>query len=167
MHIFQNETEPIRIVAMNDTGTGVTGATVTLVIRRNDDGYYWNGGAFQSGAASVSMSETDATNLAGHYHYAWDTTDQAVGRYQMFASCASAGVVNSPWCGDLVIDQAVADAVIAQHLGAGTLGAYINTMKKYIANSLTVTGIDYSIKEDDGVTQFASGTLTTTGRTPA
>ncbi|MEE8599344.1 MAG: hypothetical protein V3S69_07575 [Dehalococcoidales bacterium] len=38
------------------------GATVTLVIRRKSDGYYWTGSAWQAGATTVATTE-DTTGL--------------------------------------------------------------------------------------------------------
>lgn len=67
-----------------------------------------------------------------------------------------AGSAGDPWSTDI-------DGVYAP----GTAGEYVNRIKKYVSNKLTVSGSTYSIKEDDGTTEFESGTITTTERTPS
>lgn len=47
---------------INFIGWWSSGKTVTLIIRRKSDGYYWTGSAWQAGAATVACTE-DATNL--------------------------------------------------------------------------------------------------------
>ena len=100
--IALGETERIIVVALSATSTGVTGATITLTIKRDADGYFWNGTTFQSGATTVTMTETDATNLAGYYHYDFvpKTTDF---RVTIKATTATAGVTNAPWSGQLYV----------------------------------------------------------------
>ena len=67
-----------------------------------------------------------------------------------------AGSAGDPWGTDI-------DGVYA----AGTAGDYLNRVKKYVANKLTVSGSTYSVKEDDGSTEFEGGTTTTTERSPS
>lgn len=67
---------------------------------------------------------------------------------------------------NISVDE-IFDEAIAGHLTAGTFGDYINRIKKYTANKITILGTSYSVKEDDGTTEFEGGTTTTTERTPA
>lgn len=52
------------------------------------------------------------------------------------------------------------------YYGDGSLADYINRIKKYTVNRLTVSNEEYTIFEDDGVTEFEKGTLNHTERTP-
>lgn len=64
------------------------------------------------------------------------------------------------------IASAVWDTLVSAHLIVGSFGAYLNRIKKYTTNRLTQTGNVYSIKEDDAVTEFESGSTTETERAP-
>lgn len=66
-----------------------------------------------------------------------------------------AGSAGDPWSAD--VDGGYAE---------GTAGDYINRIKKYVANRLVVSGGAYSIKEDDGTTEFEGGTISSTERAP-
>lgn len=204
----QNSTERIRILALDSVSAGVTGATVLLSIRRDADGQYWNGSSFGASFNTVAMTETDATNRAGEYHYDFDTTGLADAAYSFRATTASSTVVNDPWIGELKIGgfvdnidaaistrsshsaadvwaaatrtltasldptaAAIADAVcdefVAGHLVFGSVGHYLNTIKKYVANKLEISGTTYTLYEDDASTPYETGTSTTTERTPS
>tara|TARA_R110002126_G_scaffold50022_3_gene137860 strand:+ start:512 stop:1570 length:1059 start_codon:yes stop_codon:yes gene_type:complete len=57
-------------------GAGQTGKTVNCVIRRRNDGlFYDNAGAFGAGVTVIAMTEEDSTNLAGLYTYQADLTE--------------------------------------------------------------------------------------------
>lgn len=51
-------------------------------------------------------------------------------------------------------------------INPGNVADYINRVKKYATNRIVITGNSYSVKEDDGVTEFESGFVTTTERVP-
>lgn len=59
----------VTFLAYDSSHAAVTGATVTAKIFRFSDGAYWNGTGFQAAPISVSLTETDAANLPGLYHY--------------------------------------------------------------------------------------------------
>lgn len=56
---------------------------------------------------------------------------------------------------------------VASGYNPGTAGDYLNRVKKYAANRVVITGTAYSVKEDDGTTEFEGGTLTPTERAPS
>ncbi len=89
--------EGTRIVCMfrDSANAGVSGATVTLAIRKDSDGLWWNGSSWQSSYTTVSMSETNATNLAGCYHYDFRPTSGDFSAI-LKAETSHASVVNSP-----------------------------------------------------------------------
>lgn len=148
----QNSTERIVVTALDSSSAGVTGATITLTIRRNADGYYWDGAAFGASFSSVSMTETDATNMAGYYHYDFNTNGLADAVYTVRATTLTAGVVNGPWTGEIRIGGWVDDVVLG---------------RKYLKNKLTISGSTYTLYDDDGTTILETGTTSTTNRTPA
>jgi hypothetical protein len=94
------ETFRISVVALDAARAGVTAATVTLLIRRDSDGYYWNGTTFQSAATTVTMTETNATNLPGYYHHDFKPPTTDCG-YTYRATSASATITNKPFDGQL------------------------------------------------------------------
>ena len=60
------------------------------------------------------------------------------------------------------------DESVSTHLTPGTVGDYLNRVKKYATNKVDLDpqAGTYSVKEDDGVTEFEAGTATPTERTP-
>lgn len=99
----QNSTERIRLIALDSSNAGVTGATVLLSIRRDADGFYWSGAAFGAGFNTVAMTETDATNRAGEYHYDFNTSGLADAVYSFRATSVTAAIINDPWEGEIKI----------------------------------------------------------------
>lgn len=95
--------EPTRIVTMarDSAGAGVTGATLSLKIYRNVDGYYFNGTGFQSSATSLTMTETSSANMPGVYHY--DFLPHTAFRGIIYITTATAGVVNDPFVATLLV----------------------------------------------------------------
>lgn len=55
---------------------------------------------------------------------------------------------------------------VATHAAAGNVADYINKTKKYTTNRVVISGNDYSVKEDDGVTEFEAGVVNTAERAP-
>lgn len=102
--IQQGETERVKVYAVDSSAAGVTGATLTCTIRRDSDGYFWNSTTnnWQSGATTFSLTETDSTNLAGWYHYDFSPSGTDF-RCSIMVTTATAGVVNDPWGGDLIV----------------------------------------------------------------
>lgn len=96
--------EPVRVTVMarDSASAGVTGDTITLAIRKDSDGSWWNGTGFQSSYTTVTMTETDSTNLAGVYHYSLTPpgTDFSCTYY---AEAADVTVVNTPFVGALKV----------------------------------------------------------------
>lgn len=104
------ETDRVVVDAVDATGAGVTGATVLLSIRRASDGYYWDATSkvFTSAFSTVTMTQTDSTNLPGCYHYDFKpTTTDFKAHYH--ATTATAGVVNDPWDEDVIVGYWVDD----------------------------------------------------------
>lgn len=48
-----------------------------------------------------------------------------------------------------------------------TFGGYIEKIKKYVANKMTISGSAYTIKDDDQTTTYETGTTDATGRDPS
>lgn len=122
MNFQQNETVPIEVRALDGSRNGVTGATITLTIKRHSDGHFWNGSAFQSGVATVAMSEVDATNFAGLYRYSFNTNGLADDYYTVKVTSSTTTVINDPWAGSFrvggFVDNIVAASAIASAVGA-------------------------------------------------
>lgn len=67
--VDKNATRRIYVHLRTSGTANLTSGSPTLTIVRQSDGYFWTGSAFQSGAATVNMSELDATNAPGIYYY--------------------------------------------------------------------------------------------------
>lgn len=132
VRIQQNSTERIRLTALDVSGVGVTGATIALSIRRDSDGYHWNGSSFQSGYITVSMSAVDATNHPGKYYYDFNTNGLSDDTYLIYATTANSGVANKPWEGELKV------------------GGYIDNIDASITSRATVTSLLAGVIESEG-----------------
>lgn len=73
--VDKNTTRRIYVHLKTSATANLTGVTPTLTIIRESDGFFWTGSAWQAGAATVNMSELDATNAAGVYYYAFAVPD--------------------------------------------------------------------------------------------
>ena len=60
-------------------GAGITGLSPHLHIRRNVDGQWWTGAAWNAGVQVLNFTEKDSTNEPGFYYY--DYTPTATGTY--------------------------------------------------------------------------------------
>ena len=148
MDIYElNATIRLEVWALNSSNAGVTSASVTLAIKRNSDGQWWNGSAFQAGVSSVSMTETDATNFAGLYHYDFVTTGLATATYTCKATTATAAVTNDPWITTVRSGGYVTDIELA---------------RKHVANKVEITAGAYIVYDDDGTTTLEAGTTSVT-----
>lgn len=141
--------------------TGITNANFSKLLFKDNapsgDAITVTESGSSPGVYHVAFTPTQA----GNYTYlVWETAKPKVRwteNYQVGDAIPSAEQV-----ADAVLDEAVAG-----HVSAGTLGDYINRIKKYVANRLVITGTAYSVKEDNGSTEFQSGTITTGERAPS
>lgn len=103
-----NESSRIKILARTLAGALATGQTFDLAIRRDVDGWWWNGSGFQSAYTTVTMTETDVTNLAGVYHYDFtpSVTDFTA---TFYAENAVPATTADPYVGEIVVGYWVDD----------------------------------------------------------
>lgn len=91
---YIGETVGIGTPVLIDASNGpVTGATVTLTIRRNSDGYTWNGSAFASGTNTVNMTET----IPGKYRYDFDVPGATAYECELVAEDTGGTAINGPY----------------------------------------------------------------------
>lgn len=64
------------------------------------------------------------------------------------------------------IVDGVLDELVSDHLLPGSVGDYLNRTKKYVANRIVKNSGVYSVKEDDGSTEFEAGTISNIERKP-
>lgn len=151
MSIVSNgETDRISLQAIDVFGNGATGETIDLIIRNKETNEYFNGTAFQAAFASVAMSETDATNLPGIYHYDFLSPLSNV-RVTYVAYPQGTNVATKQFTGEAQIGEWVDDVICT---------------RKYVKNKFTRTGNDYTIFEDDKTTPFATGFIGENRREP-
>lgn len=113
------------------------------------------------GVYHITFTPTAAGSGAGTYAYlVWETAKPNIRWTESFE--VGTGI---PLAADIA--DAVWDEVLAAHLAAGSAGEYANRVKKYATNKLTISGSTYSVKEDNAVDEFESGTITTNQRTPS
>lgn len=109
--IQNSQTERIEVVALDSSGSPVTGLSdVLLAIRRISDDFYFdfNDSTFKGSGWTTrqqQMSELDATNDAGLYTYDFNTAGLSDDNYQMRSESATA--VNFPKTGELKVGDYV------------------------------------------------------------
>ena len=101
LRLAQGETDDIDLWALTATGAGDTGETVTLKIRRNDTGQYWNGATWAA-SGTVTMSEVSAAQSPGLYRYAL-TAPLADTMLVYFATTSSTTIKNFPQAGAALV----------------------------------------------------------------
>lgn len=123
--IQSGETYRAWVLALNATPAGATGATLTADIRRDADGYWWDGTGFQSAHTTVTLTETDATNLPGFYHYDFNpnVTDFTC---VIRVATATAAVVNDPWLISLAVGYWADDINLLSDLATAATLASLN-----------------------------------------
>lgn len=141
--------------------TGITNANFSKLLFKD--------GVASADAITVTESGTSpgvynvsfTPSAAGFYTYlVWETAKPKIRwteNFQVGDAIPSAASVA----------DAILDELVSAHLTAGSLGDYINRVKKYVANRLVITGTTYSVKEDNGSTEFQGGTITTGERAPS
>lgn len=64
------------------------------------------------------------------------------------------------------VAQEILDAPVPSFNVPGSVADYLNRTKKYVANRVLISGGTFVIKEDDGLTDFETGTITPSERKP-
>lgn len=68
------------------------------------------------------------------------------------------------------IEEVIAEEVLQSPVPSfnvpGTVSDYLNKTKKYTSNRVLISNGLYTIKDDDGLTDFETGTITPSERTP-
>lgn len=103
---------------------------------------------------SIGASEI-ATDAIGSDEIATD----AIGASEIGASAITSSEFAQS-AGDKVWNTAPQDGSPTTALG------YLDAIKKYVANKMTIVGTDYEIFKDDQTTSYATGTTNSTGRDP-
>lgn len=140
MRIQTGETERIEVVALDASRDPVTGKSdLLLQIRRVSDGQYYdfNDDTFKAAGWTTrqqALTETDATNDPGNYHYDFDTSaitnPTADDTYQMRVDQSpGTDVKNLPATGELHVGQFVDD-----------IDAAISTRSSHTAASVWAVG---------------------------
>lgn len=84
---------------------GQINKTMYINVRRDTDGFYWNGSAFQAGVVNIVMSQTpDFNNEPGYYYY--DYTWTTVGKYRITIKDGATPVLVSQTIGYVCYDYA-------------------------------------------------------------
>lgn len=94
------EKDRIYVQAVDATGAGVTGATITVSIRRQSDGYYWSGTGYTTTYTALTMSQLDSTNLPGVYYYDFTPSGPSA-NFLLSATTSSTTIANAPWIGEV------------------------------------------------------------------
>lgn len=110
-YVELNTTELIYSLFVDVEGAGITAASPSITIRRNDGQYYdFNDNAFKSSGWTTrvgTMTEVSAANDAGVYSYSFNTTGMSENTYFIRTSLAAA--VNSPQASELSVGYFISD----------------------------------------------------------
>ena len=121
------------------------------------------------GASELATDAIDADAIAASAIGASEIATDAIGAAEIAASAIGASEVGT----DAIDSDAVATTAWSELLDtdvedwASGLGSYIDAIKKYVANKLTISGSNYEVFKDDGSTSFETGTTSATGRNPS
>lgn len=129
----QGETVRVDLLAVDISGAGVTGATVSLAAKRHSDGFWWNGTTYQLAYTTNAMSQLDATNLPGIY-YADVTMPSADTNVTFYCTTATASIVNGPWRGEIAVGKWVDELDTPVSSRASPAGVW-----SYVTRTLTTS----------------------------
>lgn len=144
MRVQTGETDRITLLAVDSTGTGVSGATINLSLRRASDSMYFTGTAFTTTYTTVAMSETDSSNLPGVYHYDF-LAPEPEAKYAVTATTASASIVNGPWFDEIIVGYWVDN--LDEAMSSRASDANMSEALKRIGSSI----IDMDLKKITGI----------------
>jgi len=140
----ENQTERIYANFVDDAGSAITGAAPTIIIMNGAGEFLdFDDNTFKASGWTTrvgTMTETDATNNAGVYHYDFDTTGHATNDNILLVNSALATAANSPQVGELRIDDAWVKDIVKYDIG-------MNAVYDTGANDLTIQ----TWLEQDGV----------------
>lgn len=149
MLLKNGDTDSVTIVARNFSGDGATGASILLAIQDSDTGLFYTGAGFGA-FTEFPMVALDATNLPGHYKYDFTPPVDNI-RVRYSARSITPEVANGPWEGEAQFGDWIQDVI---------------TARKYIRNRMQFTGNRYTLYEDDKITPFEEGDITSNSREP-
>lgn len=125
---------------------------------------YRIGGTCLNTITSVSGSVGSVAGAVGSVTA--NVNAQVVG---MNADTVTASAVASNAITSSELAQSAADKVwntAPENGTSGTALGYLDAIKKYVANKMTIVGSDYEIFKDDQTTSYATGTTNSAGRDP-
>jgi hypothetical protein len=184
------ENTRMRFLLLTSIGTGLTGQTPTVLIKRRSDSEYWNNATFQGAPILLAMTEEDPVNLPGSYFYDFNqttagasqdeylvnyvnsapgftATDQEQHIYSVFAVISTGGA-------DITIGRAMADdgvtftLTVWVEIGGQRQNNY-NTMAAQMKDTLGNLIVDFGttgVQTSDGLFTFQCPTAAITRNIP-
>jgi len=114
---------------------------------------------------NVISSSTIATSAIGADEIATD----AIGSSEIATSAMGADEIAASAITSSEFSQSAADKVwntAPQDGSASTALGYLDAIKKYVSNKMSIVGSNYTIYKDDQTTSYATGTTNSSGRDP-
>ena len=151
-----SETVHLTVYLEDQTGTAVTGATVTCRIRQADSDQFWDEGAtaYSSTPDDIALTEVDSSDAPGEYRFSWDLSQAGIVSEPHIVKFTSSttGVANIP------------QFTVVQ---VGTIGDAIERIRKVTTNSAISNSSDtlVTVYEDDGTTVAFTFTISADQRT--
>jgi len=118
---------------------------------------------------SISADAITASAIQANAIGASEIADNSIDSGTFASGAITAGAIATDAIGSAEFSQASADKVwntAPQDGTATTALGYLDAIKKYVANKMTVVGSDYEIFKDDQTTSYATGTTNSAGRDP-
>ena len=135
IRVQSNVTERVYFNLLDSSGNAVTGLSGgdldILTIMRKSDGKYYDGAAWQTTKTDLTVTEQDATNSPGLYHY----TTPSLAEDEYVVTVNTANAANVPQMGTIKAGEFVDDIVVSAYFG----GIWIDSG---VANVNTVVGVD-------------------------
>jgi hypothetical protein len=125
-----------------------------------------------SGTVTASAIATDAIGSS-------EIAANAIGESEIAANAIGSSEIATDAIGaDEIASSAITSSEFAQSAAdktwntapedgsTSTALGYLDAIKKYVANKMTIVGTDYEIFKDDQTTSYATGTTNSSGRDP-
>jgi hypothetical protein len=158
------------ITAYNGTTKVATLSPATSVTLNSEYKYKIGGSCLTNvNVSSMSADVVTASAIATDAIGASEIASSAIGASELATDAIGADEIGTSAITSSEFAQSSADKVwntVPQDGSATTALGYLDAIKKYVANKMSVVGSNYTIYKDDQTTSYATGTTNSAGRDP-
>ncbi len=158
-------------ISAYDGTTKVASLSPSLAVTLNSEYKYKIGGLCLNNVNVSSMSNNviSSSVIASDAIGASEIAADAIGSSEIATDAIGASEIAASAITSSEFAQSAADKVwdtAPQDGSASTALGYLDAIKKYVANKMSIVGSNYTIYKDDQTTSYATGTTNSAGRDP-